>query len=136
MSEFRSFSMKERVEIPISVLVAIGGMLLITAGVVVRLILMTATSSVEASAAPRMFVTIVGSVVLGFLPALSAWAVSRAWRSASVLVTIVAAFAVFYSLGYRDLLAVSCAVAGIASVVAINRPSARKYRLDRRAKQQ
>ena len=117
---------------PISVLVAIGGMLLITAGVVVRLILIAATSSVDASAAARVFVTIVGSVVLGFLPAVSAWAIRRAWRSASVLVTIVATFAVFYSLGYRDLLAVSCAVSGIASVVAINRPSARRYALDRR----
>lgn len=120
---------------PIAVFVAIGAMLLITPGVVVRLILMSVTSSLDVSASTVVFVTILGSIVLGFLPAVAAWAVRRGWKSGPVLVTIVAAFAVYYSLGFGDLLAVVCALAAIASVVAIYRPSARKYESDMRGSQ-
>lgn len=120
---------------PIAVFIAIGGMLLITAGVVIRLLLIAINSPADVPVSGRIIVTILGSIVLGFLPALSAWAVRRGWKSGPVLVTIVAAVAVFYSLIFGDLLGLVCGVAAVSAVVAIYLPSARRYAFDVRLSQ-
>lgn len=115
---------------PIAVFVATGGMLLITAGVVIRLILIAIASPPDVPATGRIIFTILGAIVIGFLPALSAWAVWRGWKSGPVLVTIVAAVAVLYSPSFGDLLGLVCGVSAIAAAVAIYLPSARRYAFD------
>lgn len=80
MNELRSFSVGEPVATPIAVVVAVSGMLVITAGVVIRLTLIAIASPAEASATARVVVMILGSIVLAFIPALSMWAVRLGWK--------------------------------------------------------
>ena len=118
---------------PVATAVAMGGMLFVAVGVVVRLVRSLIPVSIEVPLAIVILVTAMVSIMFSFIPFLSAWAVWRGWKSGRVLVTIVSAVALLSSLTFADVLHVVIGAAAIAAGIAIHLPPARVYEVDIRA---
>lgn len=77
--------------------------------------------------------TLAMSIMLSFLPFLTAWALRSGWKSAPILATIVGAWVAPEIFGYADILNVIGGAAAIVTIVAVWLPSARRYGRELRA---
>lgn len=126
---FRPF---EPVEMPPAVVVAMFGMLIVAAVNVVG-ITSAAVSWKTENLSLQVVTTLAAALVFSFLPLLAAWALRSAWKSAPILATLVGVWAAPHLLAYAHVLSVVCGAAGVAAIIAVWLPSARKFDRDFRA---
>jgi len=123
----QKIDLRERVAMPASVIVASLGMV---AMALPYLLTAVSTAITHEYAA-------VGAIVLGLvfsiIPALAVWGLRRGWKLSPVLVTLVGLWAATALISFDDVMSFAMGVAGIAATVAVWLPSARRYRVARRA---
>ena len=118
---------------PLSALIAFGGMLTAVVGAGFLLVYTVVRDSWQPMN-PVVGVIVFGGalLVLAAIPAFAAWAVPHGWRSAPFLVTLVGAFQFFQFARGADVYAILLSVVGIASVICIWLPSSTAFGAARR----